>query len=46
MSEKFKWKNLINKNKDWTFIENQKYYPEKYNFTKGYKMLFYYRQTL
>ena len=39
----FKWKKLINKNKDWTFKENHNYYPEKYNFTKGYKLLFYYR---
>ena len=40
---KFKWKNLININKDWDFIENPNYYPEKYNFTKGYKIMFYYR---
>tara|TARA_Y100000389_G_scaffold176295_1_gene187704 strand:- start:37 stop:1119 length:1083 start_codon:yes stop_codon:yes gene_type:complete len=40
---KFKWKSLINKNKDWMFKENPKYYPEKYNFTKGYKLMFYYR---
>lgn len=40
---KFKWKNLINKNKDWVFRENPNIYPEKYNFTMGYKMLFYYR---
>ena len=39
----FKWKNLININKDWTFLENPKYYPEKYNFTYGYKIMFYYR---
>ena len=36
---------MINENKDWTFSENPNYYPEKYNFTKGYKILFYYRQT-
>lgn len=42
---KFNWKKMINENKDWTFSENPNYYPEKYNFTKGYKILFYYRQT-
>jgi hypothetical protein len=41
---RFKWKNLINSNKDWDFIENPNYYPEKYNFTYGYKMMFYYRE--
>ena len=40
---KFKWKNLINTNKDWTFLENPNYHPEKYNFTYGYKIMFYYR---
>ena len=40
---KFKWKKMINKNKDWTFQENHNYYPEKYNFTRGYKIMFYYR---
>ena len=40
---KFKWKKLINSNKDWTFLENPNYHPEKYNFTKGYKIMFYYR---
>ena len=40
---KFKWKNLINRDKDWTFKENPNFYPEKYNFTKGYKIMFYYR---
>lgn len=40
---KFKWKNMINNNKDWEFKENPKYEPEKYNFTKGYKIMFYYR---
>jgi hypothetical protein len=39
----FKWKQLINKNKDWYFNENPNYYPEKYNFLYGYKILFYYR---
>ena len=39
----FNWKSLINKNKDWAFKENPNYYPEKYNFTKGYKLMFYYR---
>mgnify|MGYP001484467363 CR=1 FL=1 len=39
----FNWKPLINKNKDWTFKENPNYYPEKYNFIKGYKLMFYYR---
>lgn len=41
---KFKWKKLININKDWTFLENPKYYSMKYNFTYGYKMMFYYRE--
>jgi hypothetical protein len=41
--EKFKWKKLINTNKDWNFKENPKYEPEVYNFTKGYKIMFYYR---
>ena len=34
---------MINTNKDWTFEENPKYELEHYNFTKGYKILFYYR---
>ena len=41
--EPFNWKKLINSNKDWGFKENPKYEPELYNFTKGYKILFYYR---
>ena len=41
--EKFKWKKMINTNKDWKFKENPKYEPERYNFTKGYKIMFYYR---
>ena len=41
--EPFNWKKLINSNKDWSFKENPKYEPELYNFTKGYKILFYYR---
>ena len=41
---KFKWKKLINTNKDWAFIENPNYHPEKYNFTYGYKIMFYYRK--
>lgn len=41
--EPFNWKNLINSNKNWSFKENPKYEPELYNFTKGYKLLFYYR---
>ena len=41
--EQFKWKKLINTNKNWSFKENQKYEPELYNFTKGYKIMFYYR---
>lgn len=40
---KFNWKQLLNQNKNFTFKENPKYYSEKYNFTKGYKILFYYR---
>jgi len=39
----FKWKQMINKDKDWTFKEDPKYEPEVYNFTKGYKIMFYYR---
>jgi len=41
--EPFNWVKLINANKDWSFKENPKYEPELYNFTKGYKILFYYR---
>ena len=40
---KFDWKKILNKNVDWTFKENPAYYPEKYNFKYGYKILFYYR---
>ena len=40
---KFDWTKILNKNVDWTFIENPAYYPEKYNFKYGYKILFYYR---
>jgi len=41
--EPFNWIKLINSNKDWYFKENPKYEPEVYNFTRGYKILFYYR---
>jgi len=41
--ERFNWKKMINTNKDWSFKENPKYEPELYNFTKGYKIMFYYR---
>ena len=41
--QRFKWKKLINTNKDWNFKENPIYVPEHYNFTKGYKIMFYYR---
>ena len=41
--EPFNWKKLINSNKNWSFKENPRYQPELYNFTKGYKILFYYR---
>ena len=41
--ERFKWKKLINSDKNWRFKENPKYEPEQYNFTKGYKIMFYYR---
>ena len=41
--ERFNWKKLINTNKNWQFKENSKYEPELYNFTKGYKIMFYYR---
>ncbi len=40
---KFNWKKILNKNVNWTFRENPAYYPEKYNFKYGYKILFYYR---
>lgn len=40
---KFDWTKILNKNVDWTFKENPAYYPEKYNFRYGYKILFYYR---
>ena len=40
---KFNWKPLINTNEDWTFKENPDNYATKYNFTFGYKMMFYYR---
>ena len=40
---KFNWRKILNKNIDFTFLENPAYYPEKYNFKKGYKILFYYR---
>jgi hypothetical protein len=41
--ERFNWKKMININKNWHFKENSKYVPELYNFTKGYKIMFYYR---
>jgi hypothetical protein len=41
--ERFNWKKMINTNKNWNFKENPVYVPESYNFTKGYKILFYYR---
>ena len=41
----FDWKKIINKDKDWGFIENPNYYKNKYNFTKGYKILFYYKDN-
>ena len=41
--EPFNWKKLLNSNKNWSFKENPRYQPELYNFTKGYKILFYYR---
>ena len=40
---KFNWTKILNKNVDFTFSENPNYYPEKYNFKYGYKILFYYR---
>jgi len=40
---KFNWTKILNKNVDWVFKENPAYYPEKYNFKYGYKILFYYR---
>ena len=36
-------KKMINTDKNWHFKENPKYKPELYNFTKGYKIMFYYR---
>ena len=41
--ERFKWKKMINSDINWKFKENPKYMPEQYNFTKGYKIMFYYR---
>jgi hypothetical protein len=41
--ERFNWKKIINTNKNWNFKENSIYLPESYNFTKGYKIMFYYR---
>jgi hypothetical protein len=41
--QRFNWKKMINTNKNWNFKENPKYVPERYNFTKGYKIMFYYR---
>jgi len=40
----FKWKDLINKNKDWSF-KTDFYDPKEYkwNFKNGYQILFYYR---
>ena len=40
---RFDWKKMINSDKDWEFKEDPKYEPELYNFTKGYKIMFYYR---
>ena len=46
---KFKWKKLINKYKEWTFsgsnFNNNPLHPIKWNFRNGYKELFYYRIT-
>jgi len=39
----FKWNQMLNTDKDWSFEEDPKYEPEVYNFTKGYKIMFYYR---
>ena len=36
----YKWKNNINKNKDWSFDERNKVF---FNFKKGYQILMYYR---
>ena len=41
--QRFNWKKMINTNKNWYFKENPIYVPESYNFTKGYKIMFYYR---
>jgi hypothetical protein len=41
--ERFNWKKMINSNKNWKFKENIIYEPELYNFTQGYKIMFYYR---
>jgi hypothetical protein len=41
--ERFNWKKMINTDKNWNFKENPIYVPERYNFTKGYKIMFYYR---
>ena len=36
----FKWKNKLNKNTKWKFVEQ---YDTYFNFTNGYQILFYYR---
>ena len=41
--QRFNWKKMINTNKNWNFKENPVYIPELYNFTQGYKIMFYYR---
>ena len=40
---RFDWKKMLNSDKDWGVEEDPKYEPEYYNFTKGYKIMFYYR---
>lgn len=45
--ESFKWKSMLNKNKDWTFEGSIFDHDEKdkvwWNYHKSYKILFYYR---
>ena len=40
--EKFNWKSKLNKNTQWRFAEQ---YETYFNFTKGYQILIYYRDS-
>ena len=39
----FKWKHLVNKDKDWTFKYEKDVSPLYFNFKKSYQILYYYR---